>query len=44
MVFFVATAATLQVTVVGNTGGPTGSGGTLNAPQFAIYTGDCASG
>lgn len=41
---FVATAATLQVTVVGNTGGPTGSGGTLNAPQFAIYTGDCASG
>ena len=41
---FVATATTLQVTVVGNTAGPTGSGGTLDNPQFAIYSGDCSTG
>ncbi len=41
---FVATATTLQVTVVGNTVGAGGPGGTLNNPQFAIYTGDCNTG
>lgn len=41
---FVAIAPTLQVTVVGNTTGSTGPGGTLNSPQFAVYTGDCSGG
>ena len=41
---FTATATTLHVTVVGNTGAVGGSGGTLDNPQFAIYTGDCSTG
>ena len=41
---FVATATTLQVTIVGNTGTVGGSGGTLDNPQFAIYSGDCNTG
>ena len=38
---FVAEATTLQVTVIGNTSGNPGPGGTLNEPQFAIYSGNC---
>lgn len=38
---FVAEATTLQVAVIGNTSGSQGPGGTLNNPQFAIYTGSC---
>ncbi|MEO1262686.1 MAG: gliding motility-associated C-terminal domain-containing protein [Bacteroidota bacterium] len=38
---FVATANTVQVSVIGNTTGPIGPGGTLNNPQFAIYEGTC---
>ncbi len=41
---FVAIATTLNVTVVGNTTGPTGPGGTLDEPQFAIYSGNCSIG
>ena len=41
---FTAIAPTLQVSVIGNTAGNTGPGGTLDEPQFAIYTGDCSSG
>ncbi|MEY3368840.1 MAG: hypothetical protein RI973_1995, partial [Bacteroidota bacterium] len=38
---FVAEATTVQVTVIGNTTGNPGPGGTLENPQFAIYSGDC---
>ncbi len=41
---FTAIATTLNVTVVGNTTGPTGPGGTLDEPQFAIYSGNCSTG
>lgn len=40
---FVAIATTLQVTVIGNTPGPSSSGGSMVTPQFAIYTGACAA-
>ncbi len=38
---FVAEATTLQVAVIGNTSGNQGPGGTLNNPQFAVYSGSC---
>jgi gliding motility-associated-like protein len=38
---FVAEATTVQVTVIGNTTGNPGPGGTLENPQFAIYSGSC---
>ncbi len=41
---FVAQATDVHVTVVGNTSGPGGPGGTLQQPQFAIYSGTCSGG
>ena len=41
---FVATANTVQVSVIGNTAGPIGPGGTITEPQFAIYSGNCGTG
>ncbi len=41
---FVAIATTLNVTVVGNTTGPSGAGGTLDEPQVAVYSGSCSLG
>jgi gliding motility-associated-like protein len=38
---FVAVATTLQVTIIGNTAGNPGPGGTLVTPQFVIYEGTC---
>ncbi|HHM21132.1 MAG TPA: T9SS type B sorting domain-containing protein [Bacteroidetes bacterium] len=38
---FIAVATTLHVTVIGNTTGPAGPGGTLDNPQFAVYSGSC---
>lgn len=38
---FVAEATTVQVTVIGNTAGNTTPGGTLENPQFAVYSGTC---
>lgn len=41
---FTAVATTLHVTVIGATNNPNiPSGGTLQNPQFAIYSGNCAS-
>lgn len=41
---FTAVATTLQVAVIGNTANPNiPAGGTLNDPQFLIYTGSCGA-
>ncbi|RMF24933.1 MAG: hypothetical protein D6765_11010 [Bacteroidetes bacterium] len=41
---FVAQGTDVNITVVGNTAGNPGPGGTLNSPQFALYEGDCSGG
>lgn len=41
---FVAQATDLAVTVIGNTSGQIPPGGTMQQPQFVIYSGDCVGG
>ncbi len=38
---FTAVATDVNISIIGNTAGNPGPGGTLNNPQYALYSGDC---